>query len=66
MMNSCGGLVVARTPCSARPGSVRQVNGVAVGVGLGALVAVGCAVGVGVGGISFAEAQAASPARRKR
>lgn len=68
-MNSCGGTVDSKTPCSSRPGRVRQPGGVAVGVGLGATrvgeaVKVG-GIGVGEGGVSFAE-QAETPAAKRK
>ena len=68
-MNNCGGLVESSSPLSTRPGWVRQVNGMAVGmrvdVAVGAMVAVGgLSVGVGIGW--FDEEQAESPRKSER
>ncbi len=70
MIKACGGFVVGTTSCLTSPSSVRQVNGVAVGVsGIRVDGWVAVAVGVvpaGVGEIVLDGKQAESTARSMR
>ena len=73
-MNSCGGFVVGTTSCLTPPDSVRQVNGVGVGVagtGLGVEVTDivgdgGTTIGVETLRVLFVGEQAESPARSEK
>ena len=62
MRNSCAGLNSSSEPSSTRPGSVRQVNGVEVGIiakvgnGVGELVGRGEGVEVGITGVEGVQA----------